>query len=435
MPTTPQLDGWGPAATGGRQRAATRVLITAGFVLLAALTALGTTGLLLVQKAEASLTRVPLAQLDEVTEASNARHFLVVGSDSREGLDPEQRRELVLGEFEGQQADTIIYVSVSQDRRGVSLVSLPRDLMIYDDDGRRLKLGEAYRAGPDGLIGAIQQNFGLPVHHYASISLAAFINVVQTLGGVEMDLPEPLVDPKSGADFEAGTQRLDARQALAYIRSRSGLRADFERIDRQQRFLRAVLGELVHTRVLSDPRRLFQLVDDVGSEVTTDERLTIGEMYSLADELRWVVREGIPMATVPGYTRRVDGVDYVIAYRPGAEAMFDDLRAGRPLADRGTSEQRRRTPVAVWWGHHVVAADVVVVPTLIYAGFEAGGAGSGPVEASATERTRVFVVDGHPDEAGWVAATLGVIAEPLPDGVTPPQEARVVVSVGPDAAS
>jgi LCP family protein required for cell wall assembly len=435
MVSAPGTSGWGPELTGGRRRVAMRALITAAFVALAAVTALGTTGLLLVQKAEASLTRVPLAQLDEVTEQSNARHFLVVGSDSREGLTPEQRRELVLGEFEGQQADTIIYVSVSQDRRGVSLVSLPRDLMVYDEGGRRMKLGEAYRAGPDGLIGAIRDNFGLPVHHYTSISLGAFINVVQTLGGVEMVLPAPLRDERSGADFEAGPQRLDPQQALAYIRSRSGARADFERIDRQQRFLRAVLSELVHTRVLSDPRRLFQLVDDVASEVTTDDRLTVGEMYSLADELRWVVREGVPMTTVPGYTRRVDGIDYVIAYRPGAEAMFEDLRAGLPLAERGTPEQRRETPVAVWWGHHVVAADVVVVPTLIYAGFEAGGAGSGPVETAATERTRVFVVDGYADEAGWVGATLGVTPEPLPEGVVAPLGARVVVSVGPDASS
>ncbi len=427
---------WQPAASGGRRwRRSSRLLATAGLVLLVAVTAAGTTGVLLIQQAEASLTRVPLDQLDEVTAASNARHFLVVGSDAREGLGEEERRSLTLGAFEGQRSDTIIYVSVSADRQGMSLVSLPRDLLVYDDQGRRTKLADEFAAGPSALIASIQNNFGLPVHHYASISLGGFISVVETLGGVEIDVPERLVDERSGADFEPGLQQMTATEALAYIRSREGVRADFERIDRQQRFLRAVLNDLTRARVLADPRRVFQLVDDVASNVTTDEGLTIGEMYALADELRVVVGEGIPMTTVPSYTRRIDGVDYVIAYRPGAQALFDDLREGRRVADRGTAEQRGETPVAVWWGEHVREADTIVVPTLIYAGFQAGGAGRGPQEVWADDTTRVFIVDGFEDEAAWVAATLGVTTEPLPSGVEFPDDARVVVSVGTDAAS
>ncbi len=427
---------WGPTLRGGRRWGPLgRSLATLGVIGLVAVTAVATTGLLLVQQAEASLTRVTLAQLDEVAEASGARHFLVVGSDSREGLGEDERRALSLGAFEGQRSDTIIYVSVSTDRQGMALVSLPRDLLIIDDEGRRTKLADAFAAGPNALIAAIQRNFGLPVNHYASVSLGGFINVVETLGGVEIDVPAPLFDERSGADFQAGRQHMTAQEALAYIRSREGARADFERIDRQQRFLRAVLRDLTDTRILSDPRRLFQLVDDVASNVTTDDGLTIGEMYSLADEIRHVVRQGVPMTTVPAYTRTIDGVDYVVAYRPGAEALFDDLRSGRRIADRGTAEERAEIPVAVWWGDHLGVADRIVVPTLIYAGFLAGGAGSGPAEVRADEHSRVFALDGWEREASWVAATLGVEVEPLPDGVTAPVDARVVVSVGRDAAS
>jgi len=411
--------------------------VTAGVIVAGAavITAIATTGLLLVQQAEASLTRVPLATLDEVSETTNARHFLVVGSDSREGLTPEERDELVLGAFEGQQSDTIIYVSISEDRQGVSLVSLPRDLLVYDADGRRGKLAESFAGGPNGLISAIQHNFGLPINHYAAISLGGFISVVETLGGVEINIPERLVDERSGADFQPGLQHLAPAEALAYIRSREGVRADFERIDRQQRFIMAVLRDLTDARILSDPRRLFQLVDNVASNVTTDDSLTIGEMYSLADELRSVVRQGLPMVTVPAYTRRIDGIDFVVAYRPGAERMFQELRAGQVVADRGTSETRRDTPVAVWWGDQLQLADEVVLPTLLYAGFSAGGAGAGPRAARADEVTRVFALPGLDVEASWVAATLGVDVEPLPEGVSAPSSAKVVVSVGADAGS
>lgn len=427
---------WGAIHQGpARWPLLARVAAVAVIGMVAVATAIGTTGFLLVQQAEASLTRVPLASLDPVSETSSARHFLIVGSDSREGLSDEERRELTLGAFEGQQSDTIIYVAVSEDRQGVSLVSLPRDLLVVDVDGRRGKLAEQFAGGPNGLISAIQHNFGLPVNHYAAVSLGGFISVVETLGGVEIDLPERLVDVRSGADFEPGLQRLDARQALAYIRSRSGVRADFERIDRQQRFIMAVLRDLTNRRVLADPRRVFQLVDDVASNVTTDDSLTIGAMYALADELRSVVADGLPMVTVPSYTRRIDGIDFVVAYRPGAEAMFADLRSGNVLPDRGTAETRRQTPVAVWWGEHLTLADEIVVPTLLYAGFAAGGAGVGPTAARADEATRVFVVEGFETEAGWVAATLGVTPEPLPEGTNAPASARVVVSVGADADS
>jgi LCP family protein required for cell wall assembly len=427
---------WGPVDVGGRRLGPFgRIGVALGMIGLVLATAIGTTAAMLIQQAEASLTRVSLDQLDEVTEASNARHFLVVGSDSREGLAPEDREGLTLGAFEGQRSDVIIYVSVSDDRRSISLVSMPRDLLVNDEDGRQIKLADAFAAGPNALVATIQRNFGLPVNHYAAVSLGGFISVVETLGGVTIDVPSPLQDVLSGADFEAGVQHMSAEQALAYIRSRQGVRADFERIDRQQRFLRAVIGDLTSTRVLSNPQRLVQLVDDVGSNVTTDESLTIGEMYGLAEEFRQVVAEGFPMTTVPSYTRRIGGVDYVIAYRPGAEAMFDDLREGRPLQNRGTSEQRSDTVVAVWWGDNLRAADEIVVPTLIYSGFQAGGAGRGPAAARASETTRVFRIDGFEAQARWVAATLGVTVEPLPEGVSAPPRAQVVVSIGADAAA
>lgn len=193
---------WGPQVTGGRRlNGWGRLGLALAMLGVIAVTAISVTTLMLIQQAEASLTRVTLDQLDEVTEASNARHFLVVGSDSREGLAPDERRGLTLGEFEGQRSDVIIYVSVSEDRRGISLVSLPRDLLVNDESGRQIKLADAFAAGPNALVATIQRNFGLPVHHYASISLGGFINVVETLGGVTIDVPEPLRDERSGADF------------------------------------------------------------------------------------------------------------------------------------------------------------------------------------------------------------------------------------------
>ena len=425
---------WGPELQGGRRhRLLRRALSVAGLLGLVAVVALASTGFLLYQQAESSLTRVSLDQLDVTAEATDARHFLVVGSDARGDLDDEQRGTMSLGDFEGQRSDTIMYVAISADRQDVSIVSLPRDLLVLDD-GRQRKLTDVFAGGADDLIRVIQENFGLPINHYAKVSLGGFIEVVRTLGGVDLCLDEPLDDWRAGADFDAGCQRMSAEEALAFVRSRQGRRADFQRIDRQQEFLRATLDELIDGRVLTDVPQLFRLVDNVASNVTTDEGLGVAQMRGLADEMRQVIRDGVPMTTVPGYDRRIDGISYVVAYGPGARAMFEDLREGRPVADRGTPDEREETSVAIWSGGRGTETEIVTA-TLIYGGFTTGSAGSGPASVGGRETTTVYRLPGEEERAEWVAAALGAPVRSLPSSASPPEGADVVVAVGADATS
>ncbi|MFA9447079.1 LCP family protein [Egicoccus sp. AB-alg6-2] len=409
-----------------------RLATVLGVVVLVAGTGLGTTGVLLLRQAEASLTRVPVPELDEAAAPSDARHFLIVGSDSRDGLSDEQRSRLTLGQFEGQRSDTVIYVSISEDRSTVSLVSLPRDLLVIDG-GRQRKLTETYAGGPDRLVSVIQQNFGLPVNHYAEISLGGFISVVETLGSVELCLDAPLVDRKSGAEFEAGCQQMDAEEALSFVRSRRGNFGDYERIARQQQFLRATLREMIDAQVLTDVPRLFRLVENVASNVTTDENLGVGEMRAVAQEMRQVVSAGVPMATVPAFPRRIDGADFMVAYRPGAEAMFDRLRQGVPLLDSGDRPDREETPVALISGGRTAAAGTVG-SVLQFVGFGVIAAGSGDASLDAGTTTTIYRLPGHEDEAEWVASFLGAPIVDLPATVTAPEAAKVLVAVGDDAS-
>lgn len=431
----PSVGPWGPTVDNDRGMPPfVRVLAVLGVAAVVGMTAIATTGVLLVQRAEASLTRVPVPQLDQVESSSGTgpRHFLIVGSDSRAGLSAEERRELSLGSFEGQRADTIMYVSISADRETISVVSLPRDLLVYDANDRHRKITDVFAGGADDLVGVIQSNFGLPINHYAAMSLGGFIEVVRTLGDVEICLEQPLRDRKSGADFDAGCHDMDAQDSLAYVRSRSGPLGDFDRIDRQQRFIQAVISELTDARVLVDAPKVFQLVEDVAGNLETDEDLSMTRMLSLADDARQVVTGGVPMTAVPAYPKTIDGIYYVIAYEPGARAIFDSLREGEPIADRGTREERRETIVSVWSGGRA-AEQRIVVDTLSFGGFLPGGAGSGPESMDAGDTTAVYSLPGYEQQAEWVAATLGTTVEQLPDGVTAPEGAHVVVAVGDDA--
>lgn len=427
---------WGAERLGGRSNRGLRragTLLGAVAIVLASVSAVS--GTLLLRQADASLTRIQVPELDVVAAASRASSFLVVGSDSRAGLSEADRAELTLGNFTGQQSDTIIYVAISEDRSTVTLVSIPRDLLVFDDVGQPRKLTDLFAGGPDPVVRALRSNLGLPVNHFAMVSLGGFIDIVRTLGSVEVCLERPLVDVKSGADFEAGCHDMGPRDALAFVRSRSGPRADFERIDRQQQFIRSVLVRLLDGRLLTDPARTYQLVDDVASNVVTDDQLGISQMRSLSTEMLGVVRDGLPMMTMPSYPRTVAGRAYVLPYGPGARALLEDLRDGRAPAPRGTAQTRGQTTVVLFSGGRVTGTEIVQ-DTLLSSGFRSmGTAGPGPSRIDALDTTTVYSLPEQELRAEWVAAVLGAPVLPLPEGVRVPDGAQVVVAVGEDATS
>ena len=427
---------WSAERHGGQSHRGLRrtgTLLGAVLVLLVSVSAVS--GTLLLRQADASLTRIQVPELDVVDSTAQASSFLVVGSDSRAGLSEIDRAELTLGNFTGQQSDTVLYVAISEDRSTVTLVSIPRDLLVFDADGQPRKLTDLFAGGPDPLLRALRSNLGLPVNHFAMVSLGGFIDIVRTLGSVEVCLERPLVDVKSGADFEAGCHEMGPRDALAFVRSRSGPRSDFERIDRQQQFIRSVLVRLLDGRLLTDPARIYQLVDDVASNLVTDDRLGLAEMRSLSTEMLGVVRDGLPMMTLPSYPRTVAGRAYVLPYGPGARALLDDLRDGRPPAPRGTAQTRSQTTVVLFSGGRE-AGTQIVQDTLLSSGFRSlGTAGPGPARVDALATTTVYSRPEQELRAEWVAAVLGAPMLPLPEGVRVPDGAQVVVAVGEDATS
>ncbi len=435
---------WGPVAEGvHRTPRLGRLLRFSAVAGVVALVALTVTGVLLYQQAEDSLTRVPVDELDEFDEltgpeeqspetaSTDARAFLVVGSDSRS--DTEDTEEVARGDVEGQRSDAILYVSLSQERDEVSVLSLPRDLLV-ERDGRKQRLGDTFMDGAGELVATIQEEFGLPVHHYAKVTFGGFIDAVDTLGGVELCLEDDLVDRDAGADLEAGCRHRSPEDALAFVRSRQGERADLERIERQQQFIRAVLEELTERRLLADVPRLFSLVEDVAGNVVTDDRLSMREMLGLADEVRDLVDDDIPMGSIPAYPEMVNGRDVLLPYGPGARAAIEDLQTRGTIRDTGTPEQREQTTVAVWSRHREEGMRIIG-STLLFGGFvDRHAAGPGPEELDVgATTTTVFAEPGDTDAADRVAALLGAPVRELSETVEMPDGADAVVAVGRDA--
>lgn len=424
---------WGPTVELGRsRRLAWRAGETVAALALLGIAMAAVGGAAFVRRTDANLQRVAVSGLAAPT--SDARSFLVVGSDDRSGLTPEERAQYRLGDFTGRRSDVIIYVAISADRDAVTLVSLPRDLVVFDEDGRPSKLADNYAGGPDALVAAIQRTLTLDTNHYVEVSLRGFIDIVDTLGEVQVCFEEGLVDPKSGADFAAQTcYDFGPQEALSFVRSRQGSRADFERIERQQIFLRAVLREMTSARTLADPVRFGRIVTDVSEMVTMDQGMTRELITSLAGELLGVARVQPPMITLPSYPQRSGGVWYVVPYEPGARALIEDLRAGRVPARRATPAEARTVGVQVVSGGRS-RGSIVVQSTLRFAGYGVVPGGEGPASLEAGGTTTVRYLPDHLEAATLVANALGAELLPLPAGLALPEGVTVLVAVGDDAA-
>ncbi|MEX2532639.1 MAG: LCP family protein [Nitriliruptoraceae bacterium] len=421
---------WGPEVPGGRAfRRIRRFALGLGAVLAGVLLVAAVVTQVVWSRAEGNLTRVPLSELSQAAEMTGARFFLVVGSDSRDGLSDEDRAKLPLGDFDGERADVMILVGITPDRQHVSLVSMPRDLLVLDGERYR-KLTDVFNSGADNLVRVIRTNTGIGVNHYAAMSFGGFIEIVRTLGTVEVCLDTPLRDRRAGADFTAGCHDMTASDALAYVRSRSGPRGDFERIERQQTFIRAVLKEMVSTRVLTNPRQLLGIVENVSRNVTTDSQFRVSTMAGLADELRTIVGQGLPMTTVPAHPRRIDGIEYMAAYGPGARALYAELLGDTPVADRGTRDEKQQITVAVASASSSDATRIVAA-TLQWAGFRVERSRLSASLEAPDDTTTVYAKAADLVAAQFAAATLGAPLVTVTDDVELP--ADVVVAAGSDA--
>ncbi|QGG95115.1 LCP family protein [Actinomarinicola tropica] len=237
-------------------------------------------------------------------------NYLIVGSDSREGFDPnDPNAGAVLGEGadgSGQRSDTMLVLRTSGD--GALMTSIPRDLWVTRPDGTEGRINAAYRDGPEALIRTVQQGVGIPVHHYVEVDFVTFAGLVDAVGGVTIDFPHPARDTRSGLDVPtAGPVTLDGTQALAYVRSRhyeelvdGGWRADptgdLGRVQRQQAFLRAVMSEAGGTR---NPIEVARISSALSDGLRIDDSMGFLDALRFANRMRSLDPESVEIPTFP----------------------------------------------------------------------------------------------------------------------------------------
>ncbi|HEX5567847.1 MAG TPA: LCP family protein [Streptomyces sp.] len=243
--------------------------------------------------ADSKLRReVDLSVVKDRPEGGEGTTYLIVGSDSRDGLSAEERKKLRTGSAQGKRTDTMILLH--KGPQGNTMISLPRDSWVTIPDFTGSESGKDYASpgaaklnaaysmdGPELLVRTVEYNTGLRIDHYAEIGFGGFAKIVDALGGVEMDIPRDIKDKNSGADFRKGRQTLDGAQALAFVRNRYEAGSDLERTKNQQKFLAALAGQAATPSTVINPFRLYPTLGAGLDTLIVDEDMGLWDLASM----------------------------------------------------------------------------------------------------------------------------------------------------------
>ncbi|MEW6770604.1 MAG: LCP family protein [Bacillota bacterium] len=217
-------------------------------------------------------------------------NFLLLGSDARDG------------EMQAR-SDSIIFVSADPKNKRLVLLSIPRDTLVdIPGHGRdRINAAMLY-GGPELTMRVVEELIGQTVDYYVVTNYEGFIKLVDTLGGVTIEVDKNMYhyDPEKGGRFSInlrkGKQRLDGEKALMYVRYRNDVYGDINRVERQQKFLRAVVEEMLRPRNLVRlPLLIPKIKDCIYTNLSLDQMLLLARMARDMDDVETI------SGTLPGY--------------------------------------------------------------------------------------------------------------------------------------
>jgi LCP family protein required for cell wall assembly len=235
----------------------------------------------------------PFPSGDRPRDAGSAVDVLLIGSDSRERLDPQHDGAA------GGRSDTLMLAHVSADRRHVSLMSILRDSWVDVPGHGTAKINAAYSWGGVPLtVQTVEQLLDVRIDHVAEIDFAGFAGMTDALGGVTVQSPQAF--DARGRHFTAGPNNLDGAAALTFVRERYAFPdADHTRVRNQQAFMRGVLQRVLSKRTLTDPGAVQRFVSATSEYLSVDPGLSFGTAVDLGWSLRAIRPDDLETFTLP----------------------------------------------------------------------------------------------------------------------------------------
>jgi LCP family protein required for cell wall assembly len=310
---------WGRPGRRGR-----RIALIAGIVVVALIAAVAGSYFWLDSKLNRSVA------LPAFSGTSAGQNWLIVGSDSRQGLTTKQIIQDHVGfDFGTANSDSLMLLHMGTGRP--VLISIPRDSYVpipgYGDNKINAALGFG---GPSLLVKTVEDVTGLRIDHYMGIGFGGLVSVVNQIGGVNICLTTALHDYDSGANLKAGCQTLNGTQALAFVRDRHSFAdEDLQRMQDQRAFLKALLKKATSPGVYLNPFTALPFGSSAAGAISVDQGTNLYDLVQAAMALRDPQTGTVPIANANYYTPNAG--DAVQWNSTEALALFNALKSGQPV--------------------------------------------------------------------------------------------------------
>jgi LCP family protein required for cell wall assembly len=253
-------------------------------------------------------------------------------ADTLRHCNPEKKTDLsdlAHAEATGNRSDVIMVLHVAEDGSKAQLVSIPRDSYVVVPGHGRTKINAAFSyGGPSLLARTVEKATGLYITHMAVVDFHGFKGISNAIGGVQVYVKDDIKDPHTGQiAWHKGWQTIKGDEALTYVRTRYGLpRGDFDRVQRHQNFLRAVMQRSQSMAVLANPLAVSKLVNEVTSNLAVDSEFKSSEILDLTFAGLGLRMDDVSYATVPYEgSAMINGASVVLLKEEEMRGLFDAI--------------------------------------------------------------------------------------------------------------
>jgi len=276
----------------------------------------------LMQPPSKAESKEPVKEEEQYPEDEERTNILVLGVDARPGE-------------KNSRSDTILLFSVDPKLDKVAVISIPRDTRIEIQGGYKEKICAAnFIGGPEYAVDRVENLMHTNIDHYVLIDFKGFEKIIDIIGGVTIDVPQRMYKPSEGIDLKPGKgQRLNGKDALAFVRFRDYVNGDIDRTHQQQVFIKALAKEVLQPKTIT---RLPSMIKELKQYVKTDIGFT--DMLKMASWAPGFNADSIITQTLPGsFYDEVDGngnllKSYWLADEDAAANLLENLFAGKTVA-------------------------------------------------------------------------------------------------------
>lgn len=251
---------------------------------------------------------------DKIDEGGENLQFLMLGVDSLDSKKADNAR-----------SDTIMVVNLDGKTGKVNIISIPRDTYTKIEGYKKTKINHSFKYGGSELtLDTVNKLLGTDIKYYVTVDYRFVEDVVDKIGGVEVDVPidmkyeDPTADPPLTIDIKAGRQNLKGYDAIGFLRFRKGYKdADLGRVKAQQQFMSAILSKM------KDPKTLVRSPLLLSSYVSyTENNIPVKKLIKMAAKMRNVTSEDIVTNTLPGTPKYMGGVSYFVPNENKIQVML-----------------------------------------------------------------------------------------------------------------